>query len=236
MHLAPQRCDVEQIRKTISVFMRPTWLRGDVAEFRALGTQRGIVSGLFDAEHEEQLFQTAVSWSGEAEGCYFMPNPCRYDILARAANRFRTYCKHVTKDDEITRRHWLLIDTDPRRPSGISSTDDEHERALDRARDIREWLTTRAFPLPVLADSGNGGHLAYRVDLPPSDGGHFKTLLQNLSDKFSDDKVHLDSSVFNAARIWKFYGTLAAKGDSIPSRPHRLSRILEVPVPLEVIQ
>ena len=50
------------------------------------------------------------------------------------------------------------------------------------------------------------------------------------------DKVHLDSSVFNPARIWKFYGTLAAKGDSIPSRPHRVSRILEIPTPLEVVR
>ncbi len=33
----------------------------------------------------------------------------------------------------------------------------------------------------------------------------------------------------NAARIWKAYGTVARKGDSILGRPHRISRILEVP-------
>ena len=32
---------------------------------------------------------------------------------------------------------------------------------------------------------------------------------------------------FNPARIWKLYGTLAAKGDPTPERPHRLSRLVE---------
>jgi len=35
--------------------------------------------------------------------------------------------------------------------------------------------------------------------------------------------------VFNPARIWKLYGTVSRKGDSIPERPHRLARILEAP-------
>src|SRR5262249_8541637 len=47
-------------------------------------------------------------------------------------------------------------------------------------------------------------------------------------------------SVFNAARIWKVYGTMACKGDNLPERPHRLSRLLAVPasihhVPLSLL-
>ena len=47
--------------------------------------------------------------------------------------------------------------------------------------------------------------------------------------------------MFNAARIVKAYGTVARKGDDIPERPHRLSRILESrqaskPVPLELLR
>ena len=33
----------------------------------------------------------------------------------------------------------------------------------------------------------------------------------------------------NPARVWKLYGTLAAKGDNLPEWPHRLSHILETP-------
>ena len=50
---------------------------------------------------------------------------------------------------------------------------------------------------------------------------------------FSDSAVALDVSVFNAARIWKVYGTMACKGDNLPERPHRLSRLLDVPSTLE---
>ena len=53
--------------------------------------------------------------------------------------------------------------------------------------------------------------------------------------KFNGNGVTFDTSVHNPARIWKFYGTLACKGDSLPDRPHRLARILEVPDKLEIV-
>jgi phage/plasmid-associated DNA primase len=59
--------------------------------------------------------------------------------------------------------------------------------------------------------------------------------LEALAMYFSDSAVALDVSVFNAARIWKVYGTLACKGDHLPERPHRLSRLLDVPSPVECV-
>ena len=47
--------------------------------------------------------------------------------------------------------------------------------------------------------------------------------------------MKVDCCNFNAARIWKLYGTPVRKGDDIPERPHRLARILEQPENLEVI-
>ena len=35
--------------------------------------------------------------------------------------------------------------------------------------------------------------------------------------------------LFNASRITKAYGTAVRKGDDVPDRPHRLSRILDMP-------
>ena len=46
---------------------------------------------------------------------------------------------------------------------------------------------------------------------------------------FSDQRVKVDTTTFNPARIVKLYGTPARKGDSTEDRPHRLARLLEVP-------
>jgi hypothetical protein len=44
--------------------------------------------------------------------------------------------------------------------------------------------------------------------------------------KFGDPPIKFDVTNSNAARIWKLYGTRAAKGDDTLERPHRLARIL----------
>jgi hypothetical protein len=54
-------------------------------------------------------------------------------------------------------------------------------------------------------------------------------LLKRLDARFSDSRVKIDTTVSNAARITKLYGTVARKGADTPDRPHRLSRIMEVP-------
>ena len=116
------------------------------------------------------------------------------------------------------------------RPAGISSSDGEHAAAVQRARTIADDMAGE-WERPILADSGNGAHLLYRIDLPnDQEALAFVThALAELDRRYSDDVVKVDVTSANAARIWKAYGTVARKGDSIPGRPHRLSRILEVP-------
>jgi hypothetical protein len=123
------------------------------------------------------------------------------------------------------------LDFDPVRPAGVSSTDEEHAAALARAQECKDWLASEGFPQPLLADSGNGGHLVNGLDLPNDDASRqlVENILKAVAGRFSDSKVKVDVSVFNAARISKVYGTLACKGDDIPERPHRLSSILEAP-------
>jgi hypothetical protein len=62
-----------------------------------------------------------------------------------------------------------------------------------------------------------------------------KHCLEALGLRFSDDRVILDLNIYNAARIWKVYGTLAAKGDNTANRPHRHATLLEVPSPVDVV-
>ncbi len=117
------------------------------------------------------------------------------------------------------------------RPSGVSSTDAEHDLALATADRIVAWLSEQGFPAPVRADSGNGAHLLYRVDLPNDEvaTGLVKGCLATLDVLFSNEKVTVDTANHNAARIWKLYGTVSRKGDNTAERPHRRSRLLTVP-------
>ncbi len=151
------------------------------------------------------------------------------DLLARAVNRVRVASKGcpATADTDILKRRWLPIDLDPVRPAGISSNDEEHALAIGRAWQLRDALRAMGWPDPIVADSGNGAHLLYRINLPANDQGLIKKCLEALALRFDDDRVLVDQAVFNPARIWKLYGTVSRKGDSVPERPHRRSRILE---------
>src|SRR5262249_9768174 len=78
-------------------------------------------------------------------------------------------------------------------------------------------------------------HLLYRVDLPVDDDQLIERLLTRLSERFDGDGVKIDRSIHNPARIARLYGTLAAKGDNTPERPHRFSKILKAPATLEAV-
>jgi hypothetical protein len=124
----------------------------------------------------------------------------------------------------------LPVDLDPVRPAGISSSDEEHSAAIQRARLIADEMANE-WGRPLLADSGNGAHADYAIDLPNDREALAFVVgaLAELNRRYSDDVVKVDVTSGNAARIWKSYGTVSRKGDSIPGRPHRVSRILEVP-------
>jgi hypothetical protein len=83
--------------------------------------------------------------------------------------------------------------------------------------------------------SGNGGHLNYRIDLPPDDANLVKRFLEALGVKYDDDFVDVDTTVATPARIMKLYGTVARKGDDTKRRPHRRAVVEEAPDTLEVV-
>lgn len=207
----------------------------NVTELRILNAvERGsssswpvTISGYYD--DPEALIKDVLR-TKSATGFYTLLNPCVDDLLARRSNRAARAGKgETTHDKEILCRKWLPIDFDAVRPSGISSTEEEHQAALDRALEVATHLKAEGWPTPVFGDSGNGGHLLYPIDLPLGDDGYVENCLKALHQRFSDDKVKIDVSVANPARIWKLYGTPVRKGDSTPKRPHRMARLLKVP-------
>lgn len=222
------------VTQTLSILFDPN----QVIEVRALANN-AIYSGYFDdmgkAAQAVHKFDSVPS----INGIYIVLNEINPDLLARRANRLPKVGRNdsTTNDTNIIRRRWLPIDIDPKRLSGISSSDEEHNNALQKAEKIAMSLSEFGFPSPIKADSGNGAHLLYRVDLENSD--ETRNLIQNclevLSIIHSDESCDVDTSVFNAARIWKLYGTISRKGDNVSNRPHRRSRLLYVPKNIDTV-
>lgn len=140
----------------------------------------------------------------------------------------------TTSDKDIVKRNWLLLDIDCERPSGVSSTDTELQKAKDKANKVYRYLKNEGFERPIVAYSGSGTHLLYRISLDPSETQLVKDSLLALDMMFSDEEVKIDTSVFNASRITKLYGTMAVKGRNTKERPHRLSKIVNYPNEIKV--
>ena len=202
-------------------------------EVRLIG-KRGTASGFFDDYDRLTAAVGPFNNRGEYGGIYVTLNPVNPDLLARRANRIETRLgkdERSAADSDILSRRWLPIDIDPVRPSGVSSSEEEHTAAAAKATEIATYLTGIGWPQPVVADSGNGAHLLFRIDLPNDEPSQqlVKEVLETLHVLFSDEKSAIDTSVFNASRIWKLYGTCSRKGDNVPSRPHRTASLLSVP-------
>jgi hypothetical protein len=211
---------------------------GQVVEVRAL-TDQYTHSGYF-SDHDALIRAVEpLDTDNSVHGIYVTLNEVNPALLSRRANRIKMRLgkkDSTTSDADILRRRWLPIDIDPLRPSGVSSTDEEHGLALAKTDEIARWMTGLGFPEPVRADSGNGAHLLYRIDLPNDEAATalVKACLTTLDALFSDERVTVDTANFNAARIWKLYGTISRKGDNSPERPYRRSRILSAPEELSV--
>ena len=135
----------------------------------------------------------------------------------------------TTGDKEIEVIRWILIDADPERPAGVSSTDEEKAKSKETIKRVYKYLKQEGFSDPVVCDSGNGYHLLYSVDMNVDDADYTKKFLQTLDMLFSDEYVKIDTAVFNPARITKVYGTIARKGANTPERPHRASGFVYIP-------
>ncbi len=215
------------IQTALSLLFRP----GSVVELRALGdrTHYGYYTDYEKLARDAAILDTTPGITG----IYITLNQVNPVLLSRCANRIKTaHLKEPqTADGDIIRRNWLPVDIDPQRPAGISSSDEEHAAALEKAYQIREYLTSLGWPDPIIADSGNGAHLLYPIDLPvdQESAALIRSCLKALDQHFSDDQSTIDTSVANPARIWKLYGTRSRKGDHTPERPHRQASIISSP-------
>jgi hypothetical protein len=189
----------------------------------------GVGAGYFDRAHiPAAAFQVArIDAKVKPTAFYVTLNPVSRTCLDRAPNSIVPGLTDCTKDSDITCRRLLLVDADPVRTSKTSSTDSEKTAALERLRECCAWLSEQGWPAPVLGDSGNGGHALYPIDLPNDEASTrlVSRVLKILDQKFSDAFVKIDTTVNNASRITKLYGTMTRKGIECAERPYRVSRL-----------
>lgn len=229
------------VKQTLSVLRRGA----PVVEVRLLGVPRdGTLTGFFD--DDDKLIDAIAPHDGMCN-CYVVMNEVPAELLARANNRLKRPGRSAgaagdselsTKDHEVARRRWKLIDCDAGQHAGIPSTDEEAENSRRLRTAIVEWLTELDWPEPVLADSGNGAHALYPIDLPNTTTGKpgapdpsadlIRRVLLALESRFPAHEfgsAKIDTGVFNASRLTRLYGTLNVRGDGMVGRPHRRSRL-----------
>jgi energy-coupling factor transporter ATP-binding protein EcfA2 len=144
--------------------------------------------------------------------------------------------KQTTADNNITKRRWVLLDFDPKRPAGVNATNEEFELAHKKAQDVFTYLRDNGFHDPVICKSGNGWHCLLRCDMENTDYTRelISRFLQSIAIIFNDEHIDVDEAVFNAARICKLYGTTAKKGANLDDRPWRMSEIVYVPKEIQI--
>ena len=195
--------DEDRVLQTLKV-LHPT-LGDHCVEVRVLGAQRGRSNrtfgllGYFDAPDQVvKSLQGLTSWTG----VYMTLNPLKRDLLARANNRLVPMEKGKgTKDSDVAFRRWFLVDIDPERLSGVSSTREEVERAAHMASELCGTLSEPA----VKAFSGNGFHLIYKANGIPEDD--IKRANQGLDKLFSTSDITVDPTVYSPAQLTCLYGT-----------------------------
>jgi hypothetical protein len=223
--------DDDAVKRAILDGVLSLW-HGGIMELRSFDTGYGTQSGYYD----DPALLSADAYKLDRQGVpgvYVTLNPVPEPLFAAAPNMLRQHVREATKDDQIVKRIRLLIDLDADREEAKSNaTDAEHEAALDLARLIRDDLDDRFWERPLFVDSGNGAHLIYTIDLPnvPDSKESIKAVLRALAKRWNNAAIHVDLSVSNAARVVKIPGTMARKGPHTSERPHRRSRILELPV------
>lgn len=199
---------------------------GGLYEVRIIGKTKKPISGFFKGADE--LLKQLQNVDLRNTNIYFTLNSLDDDLYSRMQHERFVAGASGAEDGDVLGYDWLFIDLDPKRKTGISSSDDELQEAYELAKKVYQFLKNYGFEEPVKAISGNGAHLLYRINLANSDSN--KELIQRclmaLSMMFDTDKVEVDTSTFNQSRVCKLYGTIAQKGASTEKRPHRLSRII----------
>jgi hypothetical protein len=197
-----------------------------------------------EAEHI-QLLRAAERLRG-FNGAYQLANgPLDPDLAARyEPNAWHKAWNGRATDRDIRSLRAVFLDVDPVRPKGISSTDEQLREASHVSQAVESWFAE------VLGDSAPIGHgcsgngyfslIALEPCAPsPETTRRISGLLALLQKRFGTERVKIDASVANPARLMPCGGTWKRKGRNTDERPHRMTsfacRATVRRVPLEAL-
>lgn len=223
--------DEREVSKALHSLVPP----GELFEIRIID-EGWISSGYFtDVELAiQELKKTLIT---ENAGVYVTLNHIKSACGSRKQrDKFKENAKPTTSDKDIDYYQYLMIDFDPERVSGVSASDEELREAHSVAESVVDFLRGKGWPEPLQGLSGNGYHALYWIEnLPASDKRDdpntilIKKVLEALNQQFGTARCKVDEVNFNPARVCKLYGTMAQKGENTPDRPHRLSKLINIP-------
>ena len=142
-------------------------------------------------------------------------------------NCFDTVENNTVSNKDIKKIKFILLDIDPKRPSGTASTDEQKEEAKKVFDNCLQYLEDNNIHYYTF-DSGNGYHALIPIDIEctKENSRIIKELLYHLDSKFSSERARVDTGVHNPARITRLYGTLNTKGIQIKPECCRISKFL----------
>lgn len=217
--------DREQIYKWWSIFHDD----GEITEIRSFG---GVTFSGYYKDIDNAIRDIEMLESKPDQQIYFITNAIREDCYGRAQReRLVMKPKNTTNDEEIVGRKWIMIDLDPKRASGVNSSNQELEYAHKKAVEVYKFLRDNGFNEPVICMSGNGYHLMYacRIGVSQETDLLIERFINALAMLFTDEYVDVDKKCKNRARLSKVYGTTAKKGANSEDRPWRTSYIVKSP-------
>ena len=136
-----------ELTKTFNVFnLATTQVRG----IRILEGKTQLVAGVFS--NVGNLIKSIDSAVGGNVNWYFVFNEIDAHVLkSKVIYNENNECLRILKngggiaDCDIVKRRWVMLDFDPRRPSGTSSTDEQLEKAKQVAKRVWEFLFYNGF-------------------------------------------------------------------------------------------
>ena len=219
------RLDESEVYKWFDILKN----NNELVEIRLIGSNK-TGSGYFT---DAKTLIEAIKPYTDSYNCYFTLNSINPACYGREQkDKIILRPKNTTQDNEIICRNYVLIDLDPRRPSGICSTKEESMKAYEKGKEVTKFLMDNGFYEPIVVFSSSGIHLYLKCALLNNEENTklVKRFLNAISMLFSDEDVDCDTSVYNAARISRLIGSYSCKGaNNDATRPQRKCRFLSIP-------
>ena len=224
------RLDESEVYKWFDILKN----NNELVEIRLIGSNK-TGSGYFT---DAKTLIEAIKPYTDSYNCYFTLNSINPACYGREQkDKIVLRPKNTTQDNEILIRNYVLIDLDPKRPSGVCSTKEESMKAYEKGKEVTKFLMDNGFYEPLVVFSSSGIHLYLKCALLNNEENTklVKRFLNAISMLFSDDDVDCDTSVYNAARISRLIGSYSCKGaNNDATRPQRKCRFLSIPSEVKI--